>query len=412
MSAAWSDTQRSDAFRYRASTDAGAMIEGVVRAPSREAALRTLRGQQLWPVEVTAASPVRVVAASRIPFAGAAARRRAVAQWTRTVATLLDAGAPMERALGVAEAQAADTPMRDPALAIRRAVQGGASLADSMQLQTAVFSGLHSGVVRAGEASGALSASLDTLAGYLEEDEALRAQLAGALLYPAMMAVVASVGVLILLLFVVPRFSTLLADLGGTLPLSTRILVALGSAVTHGWWIAALLVGAGIIVTRVSLASPASTLAWHARRLQIPFTGAIERGMVTARFTRALGLMLKGGMPLLPALRLATTGVANRALAASLEQSTQKVMRGDRLADSLAGTLTPMALQLLAVGEESGRLGDLALRAAVGQESDVRRSLRTVAALLEPGLIIVFGAIVGFVALAMLQAIYAVNAGM
>ena len=408
-----SGAARSDegaAFRYRASTDTGAMVEGVVRASSRNAALRELRQQQLWPVTVDA-----VATASPSPsrtFGGAASRRRAVTLWTRTVATLLDAGAPLDRALSVAHSQCTQPEVAESAQAIRRAVQGGASLAEAMRLQPALFNSLHAGVVRSGEAAGSLDKALDTLAGYLEEEEALRTQLASALLYPALMAIVASLGILVLLLFVVPRFSTLLSDMGGTLPLSTRILVLVGDVVTRGWWILALVAGVAVIAVRTILANPEAQLAWHARRLSLPLSGPLERTLATARFTRALGLMLQAGLPLLPALRLARAGVANLALSDELDRAIRNVVRGNGLAPSLLGILTPMAVQLIAVGEESGKLDTLALRAAASHDEEVRRTLRTLASLLEPALILLFGAIVGFVALAMLQAIYAVNAGM
>jgi general secretion pathway protein F len=411
MTATAAAPESSVAFRYRASTDTGAMVDGTLRATSRDAALRELRRQQLWPVTV---EPVAATSASttRRLFGGASARRRAVSHWTRTVATLLDAGAPLDRALGVAQTQCTHTDVSEAALAIRKAVQGGASLAESMRLQPLLFNSLHAGVVRSGEASGSLDKALDTLAGYLEEEESLRAQLGSALLYPALMGVVASLGILILLLFVVPRFATLLADMGGTLPLSTRMLILVGNVVTRGWWLIALLIAIGVIAVRSLMASPETQLAWHARRLTFPITGALERSLATARFTRALGLMLQAGLPLLPSLRLARAGVGNMALSADLERATQNVVRGNGLASSLLGILTPMAVQMLAVGEESGRLDALALRAAASHDEEVRRTLRTLASLLEPGLILLFGAIVGFVALAMLQAIYAVNAGM
>ncbi len=409
MSASTAAHDAGAAFRYRASTDAGAMVEGVVRAASRDAALRELRRQNLWPVTV---DPVATEAAASARFVtGASARRRGVAQWTRTLATLIDAGAPLDRALAVAQSQSVRGEVSDAAQAIRRAVQGGASLAEAMRLQPTLFNALHTGVVRSGEASGSLGASLDTLAGYLEEDEALRAQLKSALLYPALMGTVATLGILILLLFVVPRFAILLADLGGTMPLSTKILVFVGDVVARGWWVIAMLGAIGAVVGRTVLASPAAQLAWHARRLTLPLVGPIERTLATARFTRSLGLMLQGGLPLLPALRLARTGISNLAIAADLDLATKSVVRGNGLASSMLGILTPMAVQLLAVGEESGRLDTLALRAAATHDEEVRRRLRTLASLLEPALILLFGGIVGFVALAMLQAIYAVNAG-
>lgn len=398
------------AFRYRASTDAGAMVDGVVRATSRDAALRELRRQQLWPVAV---DPVAIRAASTRRWrGGATARRRGVATWVRTVATLVESGAPLDRALGVAQGQASHDDVAHGAQAIRSAVQGGASLAEAMRQQPVLFDALHVGVVRAGEAAGALDGALNTLAAYLDEDLALRSQLMSALIYPALMAGVATLGTLVLLLFVVPRFSTLLADLGGTMPASTRVLIFLGSAVAHGWWMAALVVVGGVIVVRRALESPATRLAWHARRLTLPVSGALERAMATARFTRALGVMLAGGLPLLPALRLARSGVTNLAMADALERVSDDVARGQPLGASLSGVLSPMAVQLLSVGEESGRLDVLCLRAATQYDDEVRRTLRTAASLLEPALILLFGAIVGFVALAMLQAIYAVNAGM
>ena len=410
MSTSMAVTESAASFRYRASTDAGAMVEGVVRAATRDAALRELRRQQLWPVTVDPVA-ARAKSAPRT-FGGASSRRRAVAHWARTVATLLDAGAALDRALGVAQSQCEHADVAEAAQAIRRAVQGGASLAEAMRLQPTLFNSLHTGVVRSGEAAGSLDKALDTLAGYLEEEEALRAQLASALLYPALMATVASLGILVLLLFVVPRFSTLLADTGGTLPMSTRILVFVGDAVTRGWWMFALVATVAVIASRTLLATPEAQLAWHARRLRFPISGPLERTLATARFTRALGLMLQAGLPLLPALRLARAGVGNLALSDELDRATRNVVRGHGLASSLLGILTPMAVQLLAVGEESGKLDTLALRAAATHDEEVRRTLRTLASLLEPGLILLFGAIVGFVALAMLQAIYAVNAGM
>ena len=409
MSAAPAMPGSAGSFRYRASTDTGAMVEGVVQATSRDAALRELRRQQLWPVSVEAVD-ARSPVATRLAT-GASARRKAVAVWTRTLATLIDAGAPLDRALSVAQAQCTHRDVAEAGQAIRRAVQGGASLAEAMRQQPTLFNSLHTGVVRSGEAAGSLETSLDTLAGYLEEDEALRAQLASALLYPVLMASVATLGILILLLFVVPRFATLLADLGGTMPLSTRILVFVGDVVTRGWWAFALLAGLAVVGGRALLASEENQLAWHAKRLSLPLVGTLERTLATARFTRALGLMLQGGLPLLPAMRLARTSVTNRALALELERATQNVVRGNGLAPSLLGILSPMAVQLLAVGEESGKLETLALRAASTHDEEVRRRLRTLASLLEPALILLFGGVVGFVALAMLQAIYAVNAG-
>jgi type II secretory pathway component PulF len=342
---------------------------------------------------------------------GGSTRRRAVAEWVRTLATLLGAGAPIDRALRVAHAQVAHPPFAVVADAVLRDVRGGASLAAAMRAHPAWFGTLHGGVAEAGEGASALDSALETLAGFLDEEEALRAQVGSALLYPALMGIVAGAGILVLLFFVVPRFATLLSELGGTLPLTTRILVGLGALVRGWWWLLLLAIAGAVVGARAWLAQPGNRAAAHAWRLRLPLVGRLERTLATARFTRALGMLIEAGVPVLAALRSARASVGNVALVEALRAAADRVARGEPLGPAHDGALTPLAAQLLAVGEESGQVGALAQRIASRHDDEVRRTLRTLAALLEPALIVVFGVLVGFVALAMLQAIYAVNAG-
>ena len=393
-------------FRYRATTDAGAMRDGVIRAASRDDALRELRRQSLWPVTVD----VVATAATAVPWrARLGGRKPAVAIWTRTLATMVGAGAPMDRALQVAAAQVTLPAVHDALRQVLADVRAGAALAGAMRTHPTLFDALHVGLVEAGESSGQLAPALETLAAALDEEEVRRSQLQTALLYPALVAVVTAVGVLVLLLVVVPRFAGMLADTGGTLPWSTRVLVATGSLLARFWWLLAALGALAALAWQQWVRSPEGAMAWGRLRLRLPITGALERTLATARFTRALGLLLHGGASLLPALRLARSGVSNPAVSVALEQAVQRVARGDTLSASVAGILTPLATQLLAVGEESAQLDRLAMRAADAHDEEARRSLRTLTALLEPALVLTFGGIVGFVALAMLQAIYAVN---
>ena len=399
-------------FRDRAATPDGAMVEGVLDAPSREQALLQLRRQQLVPVLVEAAAGAAAAAAPLRLGLGRGARRRDLSLWTRTLATLLEAGAPMDRALAVALAQVNSPEVVAAATDVRRRVVAGGTLADAMRAHPAVFGAMHAAMIEAGEATGTLDRACEMLAGYLDEDDAWRDQLQAALLYPVLMAAVATVGVLVLLLVVVPRFSGLLADLGGTLPLSTRLLVGVGAVVGAWWWVILGVLVAAVAAVRTWLAAPAAQVAWHRTRLGWPVVGRLERAVATARFSRGLGVLLQGGLPLLTAWRLAQGGVTNRALQGDLRSAAERVGRGEPLAAATAGVLAPLATQLLAVGEESGKLDALALRAATVHEDLVRRTLRMVAGLVEPILILIFGGLVGLVALAMLQAIYAVNTGL
>ncbi len=391
-------------FRYRASTPDGQIVEGVMHAASRESVLDGLRRQQLYPVRVDDAP---------VPAASSAGRRlsrhAAVVLWTRNTATLLAAGVPLDRALGFTAQHAGHEGLAEAVRDVRRAVQGGATLANAFNRQPRYFDALFSVMVSAGEASGALNAVFAQLSEQLEESAALTSQVRSTLLYPALMAVVAVVGLVVLLGFVIPRFATVLADMGGTLPFSTRLLLAISHVLTAWWWLwLALVVGAIAAVPRV-LARPGVLLRWHRARLGWPVVGDIERKYSTARVARTLGLLLKSGVSALPALKLARASATNLVVREGIDRAATALAEGSALAPALTGTLPPLAVQMLAVGEESGRLDELCLKVAASYDVEVRQAMRTAVTLIEPVLILTFGALVGFVALAMLQAIYGID---
>lgn len=393
------------AFRYRAATVAGELVEGTLVADDERTALDELRRQALVPVSLEGAqAPARALRLRGPSVADA------VAGAMRTMAALSAGGAPLDRVLDFAARHAAHPRVGDALAAVRRDVQDGQSLATAMRARREVFGTMAPAMVRAGEESGSLDAALARLADHLERARALRTQLRDALLYPAILAIVSGTGVVVLLTFVVPRFVAMLADGGGTLPWSTRLLVGASHVVTGAWWLwLALLVGLGLGVPAL-LRDDALRRRLHAARLAWPVAGGLELAAATARFTRALAALLQGGAPLLASLRIAREGVDNLALGARLDAAIGRVERGDRLAASLDGVLPPLATQLLAVGEEGGALDAMAARAADTYDAEVQRGLRTLVGLVEPVLILAFGGLVGFVALAMLQAIYSINA--
>ena len=391
-------------FRYQAATLDGHTVEGVVQAASRQSVLEELRRRQLYAVTVDEATPDRVARAGR-----RLGRRAAAALWTRNVATLLSAGVPLDRALAFTAQHASHDGLAEAVRQARRAVQEGASLADALARHPRYFDPLFVAMVSAGESSGALEIVFDRLSEHLEEGAELRSQVRTALLYPALMAVVGCIGLGVLLGFVIPRFAGILADVGGTLPLSTRLLLAASTVLTKGWWAWLLLAVAAAYALPQVLARPETRRRWHAARLAWPWLGDLELKYATAQFARTLGLLLKSGVPALPALRIARASVTNLIVQAGVDRAAGALAEGSALAPALAGTLPPLALQMIAVGEESGRLEELCLRVADSYDGEVRRALRTGVALLEPALILAFGALVGFVALAMLQAIYGIN---
>jgi general secretion pathway protein F len=399
------DVHAPERFRYRAADADGKLVEGVVQATSRGFALEELRRQRLVPVDV---APLGSDIASGIRRQ---TRSQALASWARTVATLLEAGVPLDRALTFGATHAAHPVVAAASAELRTDVQSGSTLADALRKRESVFGALVPAMAAAGEESGALDQAMARLADHLDEANDLRAQVRSALVYPAIMAAASVAGITVLLAFVVPRFAAMLQETGGTLPLSTRTLVGMSRVVTQWWWLW-LVLGAGVVVgVRAWLGDRSNRRRFHAARLRWPVVGPIETSFATARFTRALGLLLGSGMPVISALRIARGTVGNLALGASLDQATEDVSHGVRIATALTPVLPPLGAQLLAVGEETGRVAELSRQVAETYDRELKRSLRSAVALIEPALIVFFAVLVGFVALAMLQAIYSVNAG-
>src|SRR2546422_9855510 len=218
-------------FRYRAATPEGHVVEGSVQAPSRRSVLEELPRRHLYPVTVDETTPGPAGRAGR-----RLGRRAAVALWTRNAATLLGAGVALDRALAFTAEHAAHDGLAEAVRQVRRAVQEGASLADALARHPRYFDPLFVAMVSAGQSSGALEIVFDLLSEHLEEGAELRSQVRTALLYPALMAIVGGIGLGVLLGFVIPGFAGILADVGGTLPVSTQLLLAASTVLTKGWW--------------------------------------------------------------------------------------------------------------------------------------------------------------------------------
>jgi general secretion pathway protein F len=391
-------------YRYRASTSDGAVVDGVVQAASKTVAIEELRRQRLYPVELA-----QVIESSKSDRPISVGKTPALALFARTIATMLNAGLPVERAVAFAAAQSPNANISNAGNQVHQSLQNGSSFADALQEHPDIFGPVFVTMVAAGEATGDLDDAFSRLADHLEELSALRSQIGTTLLYPALMAVAAGSGIIVLLLFVVPRFIGMLAEEGGTLPLSTRLLVLGSQIVVHGWWVMLIIAAVAVVAGRAWLANPENHRRLHAWRLSLPLVGELELKYATARFTRALGMLLKTGRSEISSLRAARATVLNRAMGAELDRAIEDVSHGKSVYQALGATLPPLATELIAVGEQSGQLDDLCLRVADTYDVDVRRVIRTLVALLEPALIVVFGLIVGFVALAMLQAIYSIN---
>ncbi|HEU0053159.1 MAG TPA: type II secretion system F family protein [Longimicrobium sp.] len=397
------------AFAYRAATQAGRTVRGVEDAESPAALERTLGARGLYPLEVSPATAAASDGTGRRAFR---TRRADVVEAVRYLATLMDAGFPLDRALGAVGRMVARRDVAEAVADVRQRVRGGARLDDALGAHPAIFPRFAVGMVRAGDRGGYLAQALERLANQLEREAALRSRLISALIYPAVMIAVGSGAIAVLFVFVLPRFVTLLNDTGSALPKSTAILLALGQFVSRWWWaillapvLLALLV-AGIRSTREGRAATDRFL------LRLPIVGGLRQRTASARLARTLSTLLGSGLPILPALEIAAGSQADAAVADEVLRSREEVRAGDRLAAALrrGGIFPFLFVQMVEVGEEGGRLPDMLERAASAMEKELERGLERLLRLVEPAMIVLFGGIVGFVALSLLQAIYGIRA--
>jgi len=411
-------------WRYQAADAQGAMTRGEVDAVSAEAAVDLLRRRSLWVIDL---EPTRGASASTVLVSGSATASVTSARlldrlsrWTtdgeeslaivsRSVATLLESGVPLERALAFAASAETDARWQQVFRGLQTAVTRGESLSEAAA-RVEALPRAYAPLLAAAEASGSMAATFARLADDLEARSQLRARVRAALVYPTLLALASTVGTLVILVVVVPRFADLIAGAGGTVPASTRLLIALSALLSRFGWllgIAVLLAGTSV---RQSLQDLARRRRWHATRLRWPLIGRFEREQAAAGYLSTLAVALESGVPLLRAMTLARGTVGNAALAEQLAGAEAVVRDGGSISGALAGSLPPLATRLLEAGEQGGALAPLARRAATAASDQVQRVITGAVSLIEPVMILGFGGVVGFVALALLQAIYGINA--
>jgi type II secretory pathway component PulF len=391
------------AFRYVAARTDGASVRGVLEASTGTEAAAVLSQRGLYPVSV---EPTREQATSWL-------RRpslRAQATVFQSLASLVDAGVPLEQALTATD-RVASGALREALVRVAQRVREGASLASALAGEGRLFPGVAIGLVRAGERGVGLAAGLDQAAAQLERESETAARIRGALTYPTLLATVGTLSVGIIVLFVVPRFVAILSDVGQALPLATRLLISIADGARRFGVVIAAILGAGLVVG-VRLVQD-RRVPWEAWLLGLPLVGPIRHAFATARASRALSALLGSGTPALAALGIAQEAVGNAAIGDRLERTRSRVAEGESLATALAGVgaLTETALQLVRIGETSGRVPALLAKAAEFEEREAERKLKGLVALLEPTLILAFAGLVAFVAAALLQAVYSLRPG-
>lgn len=397
--------ERLTTFAYRATRATGAEERGTIDAPSREAALARLAERELYPFEITARRE-RSASGPR----GARLSAGDLAVGLRVLATLLDAGLPLHRAVLVFE-ELAPPAWRAALPHVRSSITEGQGLAAALSSAPLRIPSAVLGMIRAGEAGGRLADAVRTAADFSERGAAVSSAVRSALAYPMLLCVVGGIAIALLTGVVIPRFAGILADLGQGLPPSTRIVLAVAESVRTRAPLAGVVLGIGAVAFAAWVATADGRARWHAWLLGLPIVGAVRWSSASGRFCAALASLLESGLPLAPAVTHAAHAAADLAVERRVLAGRESIVAGQRIADALQATdaLPGATIRLIRAGEESGQLAPMLTYASRIESDRAQRTLATAVRLLEPTLIVAFAGLVTLVAAALLQAIYSIR---
>lgn len=400
------------AFEYQALDTQGHAVKGVMEGDAERQVRAALREKGLTPLRVDVIDQRAETQRGGWSFS----LRRGIpsselALLTRQFATLIHAGLTIEECLNALIEQVESSRSRSVLAGVRTRVLEGQSLARSLAQFPESFPNIFRSMVDAGEQSGRLDEVLERLADYTETRQNMQQKVLLAFIYPALVTLVAATVVIGLLVYVVPQVTRVFENTGQTLPLVTRMLIAVSNFVrTGGWW---WLIGivAAFIAIRVALREPHLRYRWHLLLLRIPLVGRLLRGTDAARLASTLGILTASGIPLLNAMQSAVQIVTNLPMRAAVEDALRQVRDGGSLSRALGKTklFPPLVIHLIASGEATGKLDQMLDRAADAQTRELENWVRALTALLEPVLILVMGAIVLFIVLAILLPIFEMN---
>lgn len=402
-------------YAYKATDPSGKIVRGVIEASEEKTAVAGLQNMGYIPI--------------RIALAGIEGRRfdfflsknilsifqgvstKDVVIFTQDLSVLLEAGLPVDRALHIIIDVVEKAKLKEILQNILKTVQGGSYLSDALAKYPRVFSTFYTNMVKAGEAGGILEDVLKRLSLFLESSQDLKDYIKSAMVYPIFLVLVGGVSIIILLTFVLPKFSIIFSDMGQAIPLSTRSLLWFSDILRIYWWL--ILGGLATIFFFLKryVNTPAGRLKLDYYKLNSPVIGGLVEKIEVARFARTLGTLTKSGVPILRALNLVKDIITNQVIVNSMGAISERVKEGERLSRPMSDlrVFPPLAIQMITVGEETGRLDEMLLRVAENYETIVKNMVKRLISFLEPAMILFMGLMVGFIVISMLMAIFSMN---
>ncbi len=423
-------------FNYKGKDKSGQRVEGSVEANDRLTALRQVEKLGVIPLSITAstapATPKSKTAPGKSPSGkGAPAKgvadkfglnfnrvpkmkTREVLTFSTELSDLLASGMNLGQALTTLSNRKTGAASDDIIRDIRDQIIQGTPLSDSMAKHPKSFPSLYVSMVKVGEASGALAEVMTSLVEHYERVQDLKEKVVMALVYPAIVLFMGFGTMIFSMVFVIPKFSAMFADMGGTLPLPTRMLIGMSKfMLTYGWMLLIAGIGGGIALNR-ACATPTGKLRWHRMQLKTPFIKGIVASSTYANFARTLATLLNNGVPALQALSIVEQTIGNVVIAAEIRNAKERVTDGTTISGPLAAgkVLPPLMTDMLAIGEQTGDMPGALKHIAHRYENELNRNVKLFTTALEPILIVVVALLVGFIALSIVMAVFNITSGL
>lgn len=397
-------------FLYKATTLGGETVEGLMDGKDEESIIQGLHRLGYIPIRITSTQERR----PSLRLSSFLPQRVGVKNlliFTQELSTLISAGLPLDRSLGILGTLTENERLSEAVKDVLKRIEGGNSLAEALGNHPRIFPKLYVNMVKAGESGGFLEVILSRLAQYLQSTKEIRDYLISVMIYPLILMMVSGVSIVILMTFVIPRFARIFSDMGQAIPLSTQIMLSISYSIKSYWWI-----GLGIILMiylglRIYNQDEERRLRWDKFKLRWVAIGDLIKKVEVARFSRTLGTLIQSGVSILPALNLVKEISQNRVISRSIAYVHDRLREGKAISKSLeeAGVFPPLAVHLISVGEETGKLDAMLIKVAESYEENVRNTIKRFVSLLEPLIILVMGAVVGFIVISMLLAIFSIN---
>ena len=402
-------------YSYKATDSEGKLVTGTLEASGEKEAVAGLQAMKYIPIRISQAKRNHVgtdidLSKSIASFLNRVSTKDVVA-FTQDLSTLLEAGVPLDRALSILIDVAQKERFRNVIRDVLKNVQEGSYLSNALAKYPRVFSSFYVSMVRAGEAGGVLDGVLKRLGSFLESSQDFKDYIKSAMVYPIFLVLIGGLSIIILLTFVMPKFSVIFADMGQAIPLSTMILLKAGEGLKTYWLVILAGLGIAYYFLRRYIKTPAGSFKLDRYKLRSPVVGELVRKIEVARFARTLGTLEQSGVPILQALNLVKGIIGNQVIAGTLSQIHNRVKKGEKLSRPLGeiGVFPSLAIQMITVGEETGRLGEMLLRVAENYEKASRDTVRRLVSFLEPAMILGMGVVVGFIVISMMMAIFSMN---